>query len=64
VDLSPAEAHGMLERIGERMFGPQVLSIPEEWNFGYAIFGEVLFFIFLLSVAWLYAWRKGYLKWD
>jgi NADH:ubiquinone oxidoreductase subunit 3 (subunit A) len=40
------------------------MGIPEQWNFGYAIFGEVLFFIFLLSIAWLYAWRKGYLKWE
>ena len=33
-------------------------------RFGFAIFGEMLFFIFLLTIAWAYAWRKGYLKWD
>ncbi len=36
----------------------------EEYNFGFAIFGEMLFFIFLLTLAWAYAWRKGYLKWE
>jgi NADH:ubiquinone oxidoreductase subunit 3 (subunit A) len=36
----------------------------EAHNFGYAIFGEMLFFIFLLLIAWIYAWRKGYLKWE
>ena len=45
-------------------YAPASLGIPEAWNFGYAIFGEVLFFIFLLAIAWGYAWRKGYLKWD
>ena len=39
-------------------------GVPEAYNFGFAIFGEMLFFIFLLSIAWIYAWRKGYLKWD
>jgi len=64
VELTQAEAQSVFQGVLHRVFGPPVLSIPEEWNFGYAIFGEVLFFIFLLSVAWLYAWRKGYLKWD
>ncbi len=33
-------------------------------NFGFAIFGEMVFFIFMLVVAWIFAWRKGFLKWD
>lgn len=36
----------------------------EAYNFGFAIFGEMLFFIFLLAIAWAYAWRKGFLQWD
>lgn len=40
------------------------MGIPEAHNFGFAIFGEMLFFILLLAIAWVYAWRKGYLKWD
>jgi NADH-quinone oxidoreductase subunit A len=45
-------------------YAPGSLGVPQVWNFGFAIFGEILFFIFLLSIAWVYAWRKGYLKWD
>jgi len=45
-------------------YAPITYGIPEEYNFGFAIFGEMIFFIFLLAVAWLYAWRKGYLKWE
>jgi NADH:ubiquinone oxidoreductase subunit 3 (subunit A) len=45
-------------------YAPDSLGIPEQWNFGFAIFGEVLIFVFLLLIAWAYAWRKGYLKWD
>ena len=42
----------------------QLYGVPESYNFGFAIFGEMLFFIFLLAIAWIYAWRKGYLKWE
>jgi len=45
-------------------YAPITYGIPEAHNFGFAIFGEMLFFIFLLAVAWIYAWRKGYLKWE
>jgi NADH-quinone oxidoreductase subunit A len=64
VQVSPEEANNILFKISTHIFGKQVLGIPEQWNFGFAIFGEVLFFIFLLTIAWAYAWRKGYLKWD
>lgn len=33
-------------------------------NFGFAIFGEMIFFIFMLVIGWAFAWRKGFLKWD
>jgi len=33
-------------------------------NFGFAIFGEMIFFIFMLVIGWVFAWRKGFLKWD
>jgi NADH:ubiquinone oxidoreductase subunit 3 (subunit A) len=33
-------------------------------NFGFAIFGEMLFFIFMLLVGWVFAWKKGFLRWD
>jgi len=33
-------------------------------NFGFAVFGEMVFFIFMLVVGWVFAWRKGFLKWD
>jgi NADH:ubiquinone oxidoreductase subunit 3 (subunit A) len=42
----------------------ELYGAPEAYNFGFAIFGEMLFFIFLLAIAWTYAWRKGFLKWD
>ncbi len=45
-------------------YAPATLGVPEAHNFGFAIFGEMLFFIALLLIAWLYAWRKGYLKWE
>lgn len=31
---------------------------------GFPIFGEMLVFLFLLLLGWVYAWRKGYLTWD
>ena len=31
---------------------------------GFPVFGEVLVFLGLLVLGWLYAWRKGYLTWD
>ena len=33
-------------------------------NFGFAIFGEMIFFILMLVIGWVFAWRKGFLKWD
>jgi len=42
---------------------PATYGVADE-RFGFAIFGEMLFFILLLAIAWVYAWRKGYLKWD
>jgi len=45
-------------------YAPATLGVFEAPNLGFAILGEVLFFIFLLLIAWVYAWRKGYLKWD
>jgi NADH-quinone oxidoreductase subunit A len=33
-------------------------------NFGFAVFGEMVFFIFLLVIGWVFAWKKGFLKWD
>ena len=33
-------------------------------NFGFAIFGEMLFFIFMLIIGWVFAWRKGFMQWD
>ena len=43
---------------------PATYGVPEAQNFGFAIFGEMIVFIALLALAWAYAWRKGYLKWD
>lgn len=31
---------------------------------GFPVFGEMLVFLFLLILGWVYAWRKGYLTWD
>lgn len=31
---------------------------------GFPIFGEMLVFLFLIVLGWVYAWRKGYLTWD
>jgi NADH-quinone oxidoreductase subunit A len=31
---------------------------------GFPIFGEMIVFLFLLLLGWVYAWRKGYLTWD
>jgi len=45
-------------------YAPLTLGIPESHYLGFAIFGEMLFFILLLTLAWGYAWRKGYLKWE
>ncbi|HEX9745057.1 MAG TPA: NADH-quinone oxidoreductase subunit A [bacterium] len=43
---------------------PDTYGVPVSYNFGFAIYGEMMFFIFLLVVAWVYAWRRGYLKWE
>jgi len=43
---------------------PSTLGVPEAYNFGLAIYGEMMIFIFLLVIAWAYAWRKGYLRWE
>ena len=28
------------------------------------VFGEMVFFILMLVIGWVFAWRKGFLKWD
>jgi len=45
-------------------YAEATMGIPEAHNFGFAIFGEMMFFIALLVIVWLYAWRKGFLSWD
>jgi NADH-quinone oxidoreductase subunit A len=64
LELTPEQAHNPIYLSMTHVLGRQVLGTPEDWNFGFAIFGEVIFFIVLLAIAWGYAWRKGYLKWD
>ena len=48
----------------QQIMGMDAYGTWQTQNFGFAIFGEMIFFIFMLVVGWVFAWRKGFLKWD
>jgi NADH:ubiquinone oxidoreductase subunit 3 (subunit A) len=43
---------------------PHMSSLGTPITLGFPILGEMLVFIALLLLGWVYAWRKGYLTWD
>jgi len=43
------------------LFAPYVQSVPERSGF---LLGQIILFVGILLVAYVYAWRKGVFKWD
>ena len=43
---------------------PHMSTLGTQITLGFPILGEMLVFIALLLLGWVYAWRKGYLTWD
>jgi len=46
------------------MKNPHLSTLGTPITLGFPIYGEMLVFIGLLLLGWVYAWRKGFLTWD